>query len=300
MRYKDRLIPLDTKIIKSIYAVGDIHGNFIPFADDLVNSCKVKNCAVIVCGDIGLGFGSEENVLMQFDKMEEMLSSKNIFAIFFRGNHDDPELFTYKEDNFTNNYPHIIIAEDFSIVEYYQKTKYKLTSYRILLWGGGISVDRKYRSPGISYWKNEPPTRITEEMIKNNGDIDCVCSHSSPSFCMPQCDFSIYSFYAIDPNLKDDIIEERKILSDGAATIYKMNRDTLTLWVYGHYHNMYYNINMNDEMTTSCPGVMFIGLDMFRTDYSVKKLMNYTCRFFNRKHRNHIITICKPNAKNYR
>ena len=55
MRYQNKLIKLDTKLVKSIYTVGDIHGEFLTFADDLVNSCKqqivVSLAAVILALD---------------------------------------------------------------------------------------------------------------------------------------------------------------------------------------------------------------------------------------------------------
>ena len=57
MIYPDQKILLpDT--VKAIYAVGDIHGEFMACVNDLTESCKLKDAAVIVCGDIGMGFNS--------------------------------------------------------------------------------------------------------------------------------------------------------------------------------------------------------------------------------------------------
>lgn len=296
MRYKDKLIPLDTKTVHALYAVGDIHGNFMLFADDLINSCKVKNCAVIVCGDIGLGFLSFGLIASEFEKIEVMLAKRNIFVIFFRGNHDDPSWFEYKDDTFADNFPHIIIAEDFIVADY-QKKSY---SYKTLLWGGGISIDRKWRIEGMSYWKNEDIVPLHEELFDKYSlrDIDFVCTHIAPDFCQPYSDKNLKDIFRIDSELKEDLANERKILSSGAELIYNHNKDTLITWVYGHYHNMYYGFNMNAEMESKCPGVHFIGLDMIRTsNHSIKDFNKSRYDFYNRKHKNHIITLFNIYAK---
>lgn len=289
MRYQNKIIPLNIKKVKSIYSVGDIHGDFLTFADDLVNSCKVKNCCVIVCGDIGLGFFSNERMAEFFEKMEQMFALKNIYVIFFRGNHDDPDWFIYKEDEFTNNYPHVIIAEDFTIVEHNNK----VFPYKILLWGGAISIDRNYRYPGTTYWRNEEVVPLSPE-FEEDKQINCVCSHSAPAFCLPINSSNLQNFFKIDSTLKEDLTKEREILENGAYMLKAANKSTLNLWLYGHYHDIYYNNpRMNDDLTYFEP-VRFIGLDMLRYPISNSKCCsadNYN--FYNRKHKNHIVEIIK-------
>ena len=81
MRYQNKLIKLDTKLVKTIFAVGDIHGEFLTFADDLVNSCKVKNCCVIVCGDIGLGFYSRDKMKEFFQRTMTTILIRFCFGV---------------------------------------------------------------------------------------------------------------------------------------------------------------------------------------------------------------------------
>ena len=287
MRYPNKSIVLDKNLVKYIYAVGDIHGDFLTFADDLVNSCKVKNCCVIVCGDIGLGFYSIDKMKDFFRRMEEMFVAKNIFVIFFRGNHDDPAWFEYIEDDFANEYPHIIIAEDFTIVE--READHYL--YRILLWGGAISIDRTRRLLGHTYWPGEEVTPLPAEFAEDK-EIHCVCTHSAPDFCLPINSSNLSDWYLVDMQLEKDLKEERETIGKGAWTLCRANKDTMSLWVYGHYHDAYYNNSrMNDELATLFP-VRFIGLDMMRYNkVEVQDFNNITYDFYNRPHKNHIIKI---------
>ena len=289
MRYPNKIIKLDINKVKAIYGVGDIHGEFLTFADDLVNSCKVKNCCVIVCGDIGLGFYSREKTAEFFQRMQTMFSAKNIYVIFFRGNHDDPQWFEYIDDEFATNYPNIIIAEDFTIVEH-NNDKYP---YRVLLWGGAVSIDRTRRILGRSYWHDEEVKPLPVEFTEDK-EINCVCSHSAPDFCLPVNSDNLSTWFLYDNTLKQDLDTERTILSQGAHTLRNANKSTLSLWLYGHYHDIYFNDwRMNDELAYFAP-IRFIGLDMMRyTSFDVKAYADDCYNFYNRNHKNHIIEIIK-------
>lgn len=288
MRYPNKKIVLDINKVKSIYGVGDIHGDFLTFADDLVNSCKVKNCCVIVCGDIGLGFYSRERTAEFFQRMQTMFSAKNIFVIFFRGNHDDPAWFNYVDDEFAVNYPNVIIAEDFTIVEH-NNDQYP---YKILLWGGAVSIDRTRRVLGRSYWYDEEVLPLPVEFAEDK-ELNCVCTHSAPDFCLPIDSSNLHTWYLYDTTLEADLKKEREIISTGAHTLRKANRSTLSLWLYGHYHDIYFNnFRMNAELSYFEP-IRFIGLDMMRSSYDVSSLNSDTYNFYNRKHKNHLIEIFK-------
>ena len=265
-----------------------IHGEFLTFADDLVNSCKVKNCCVIVCGDIGLGFYSRDRVKQFFQRMQTMFSSKNIFVVFFRGNHDDPKWFEYIDDEFATDYPNVIIAEDFTIVS---RERDNDDPYNVLLWGGAVSIDRTYRVLDRSYWHGEEVLPLPVEFA-NNKELHCVCSHSAPDFCLPVDSHNLEGWFLRDFQLQKDLKKEREILSQGAYTLYNANRTTLSLWVYGHYHDIYYNSpRMNEEIARFAP-VQFIGLDMMRyNSYDVKSMNEDTYNFYNRPHKNHLLKI---------
>jgi hypothetical protein len=218
--------------------------------------------------------------------MQTMLSPYGIYVIFFRGNHDDPSWFKYQDDEFAVNYPNLYIAEDFTIVDFHK--------YNVLLWGGGISIDRSQRVKNTSYWEDEfvkpLPKDFDFEMYdpENNLDIHCVCTHSAPDFCLPVTTTGIEHFFSVDKMLEFDVNEERTTISKGAY-ILKRNNPNLCLWVYGHYHDTFFNSwEMNEEIS-KFKGIRFIGLDMFREKHSREQTNQYHYNMYNRQHKNDLL-----------
>lgn len=285
MRYSNKVIEFTKEHnLNKVYCVGDIHGNFVAFADDIINSCKLKNCLVIVNGDCGFGFFSSKKMAEIFQKLQTILSPNNVYVIFFRGNHDDPEWFDYKDDNFATNYPNVIIAEDFTVVKFYYK-------FNILLWGGAVSIDRTNRIKNYSYWENEKIKSLPTEFDSEDFDLCAVCTHSAPDFCLPVTTKAIEGWFSRDNMLEYDLKEERETISKGAY-ILKRNNPRLRVWTYGHYHDSYFNTwDMNEEMFKFA-GIRFIGLDMFREKYDREDFIKNRYDRVNRKHKNDLVCIC--------
>ena len=96
---------------------------------------------------------------------------------------------------------------------------------------------------------------------------------------------NLHNWYLYDTTLEADLKKEREIISTGAHTLRKANRSTLSLWLYGHYHDIYFNnFRMNAELSYFEP-IRFIGLDMMRSSYDVSSLNSDTYNFYNRKHK---------------
>lgn len=281
MRVKDNYI-ID-KSINNVYATGDIHGNFKSLIFDITDSCKYKNSIIICCGDIGLGFDSENLIYDIFTWMENKLNKTNNYLVFFRGNHDDPYWFNYKEDRFLSEFNHIIIAEDFSLLNY--------KGENILLWGGGISIDRTQRTPNYSYWNNEAILPLPDKFKETYLDISIVCSHEAPSDCLPYTKDLILDFCKIDPGLDEECSIGRDLLSYGFIN-HLSKYNSIKLWIYGHYHNRYINyIQMNDFLN-KYKNTRFIGLDMFRlSTFDKKNFKAINAGIFERKHSGDYISL---------
>lgn len=283
MRYKNRVIEFTLKDnLSQAYCSGDIHGNFVPFADDIITSCKLKNSIVIVNGDCGFGFFSKSKMKEYFQKIQTMISPNNVYVIFFRGNHDDPSWFDYQDDEFAVNYKNVIIAEDFTVV--------KFMHFNILLWGGAVSVDRYSRVKNTSYWENEGVKPLPVEFDSYDFNLSAVCTHSAPDFCLPCCDKGLEHLFRIDNTLQFDLKEERETLSKGAYVL-KRNNPNLGVWTYGHYHDSFFNSwEMNEEIFRFA-GIRFIGLDMFREKYSREDFCELHYNRFNRDHKSDLVCI---------
>ena len=285
MRYPDQYIKLpDT--VKTIHAIGDIHGEFLSCINDLTESCKLKDAAVIVCGDIGMGFNSPNWYISMFHKLEMRIAERNLYLICFRGNHDDPSYFVYKEnDELTKRFPHIILAEDFTIVE-------AADQYKILLWGGARSIDKVNRLEGYSYWSGEMPKELPEKFKENGFDLNCVCSHTCPSFCFPITKGGVAEWAKYDNVLLEDCEKERQYLTEGCQHLMINNPFTLELWCYGHFHDTIWNYSYANDELYRYSKCQFIGLDMFRnSSYDRKNIVGKRYGIFNREHANDIIKI---------
>lgn len=240
--------------MNTVYAVGDIHGEFRNFFYSLKNG--YNDCVVIVAGDCGFGFNKFIYYCDLFNKYNEMLSKNNIYVYFIRGNHDDPSYFEEEKIK----YERIKCVPDYSIIQVGDKN--------ILCVGGGISVDRIWRkqeeykinrykkNKRHLYWQNEAPffseTKLNE-ILKSNININCIISHTSPHFAFPNdvLKHEIESWFKLDDKLLKDLTQERKTLTEIYDFLTK-NNQTLDTWVYGHFHK--YN---EDEIS----GVLFIALD---------------------------------------
>lgn len=249
--------------VDSIFAIGDIHGNFNSLVNT-INKYELKNCCIIVCGDCGLGFYSINTTKKQLSILNKTAKDNNVYIVMLRGNHDDPSFFSNGYINTKN----ILAVPDYTVL-----------NDCILLIGGAISIDRQYRQQkeltqfdaykknhpevtldeyrkenGGVYWTDEPPTfsyESLEEIKKLNINIQHVCTHTCPSFCTPLTKDGISSWMEMDDELEKDVDNER----DTMDLIYnKLIQDNhkLQTWTYGHYH--YHNSELHN-------GIKFIMLD---------------------------------------
>lgn len=239
-----------------IYFVGDLHGDFSQI-NVFTHSKNLENCAIIICGDIGIGFDSDEYYRQVFNHITKTLSKRNIHVYMFRGNHDNKEFF---DGNHFVDFQYIHIIPDYSII--------KTPSRCILCVGGATSIDRvwrinrdeemamrykryhscsleeAYKKSKHSYWPTEVFVFDKEELnnIQNQGIlIDTVCTHTCPSFCYPYTKDGIAMWVEKDERLSDDLHDERENCNKLLNWL-KANGHNITNWYYGHFHSSYVEI----------------------------------------------------------
>ena len=198
----------------------------------------LNNSIIFVCGDCGFGFNKLGYYLPILNKINELLESTNTHLIFVRGNHDDPSYFDGEVINLSN----IKAVPDYTVV--------KTSKLNVLCVGGAISVDRTWRKQSEArlnkykkstqkklYWENEAPyfnENIINELKEHNININIVITHTSPSFTFPYEKDSAAGWLKIDPNLKTDLINERKLMDDLYNTL--LTEHKIYVWSYGHFH----------------------------------------------------------------
>lgn len=232
------------------YVVADIHG--LPHLIlDNIRKYDIRNCVLIVAGDIGLGFHTYMSHYQQYFNINKELEERDVNVFLVRGNHDDKSYFDELRINFSN----IKSIPDYTVITVGERN--------ILCVGGGISIDRKYRKSRykltIKNFKEQIP-KLTEEELKEvvlplyfeneqvvlntelidditdwGINVDYVVTHSAPDFCFPRDKFNIQSWIKEDNDLEFDIDSERGLLT--ALYLYlKDKKHILKHWVYGHFH----------------------------------------------------------------
>lgn len=255
-----------------IYAIGDLHGYY----ESLLNWIKtndITESAIIICGDVGLGFEKPGYYEQMCNKFKKVCSDRNVTVFAFRGNHDDPSYF-YGGNR--------IDTECFKAIPDYSVISNGV--HNILCVGGAISIDRSARIASMrqdvytyaiwhncpldvaekrvtskSYWEDEKPyydDDAMDELSVNDVKIDIVCTHDAPPFCPPLTKDGIGDYLEYDKALSDDIDESRNVFSEILAKLI-LDNHPVTNWVYGHYH-------FHDQIESD--GIVYTVLDMYRVN----------------------------------
>jgi len=197
-----------------------------------------SNCLFIVAGDCGFGFNKPKYYETILEKYNKIFAYNNTYVVFVRGNHDDPSYF----DGETVNLSNIKAVPDYSVIE----TK----GNNILCVGGAVSIDRTWRKDQEQrvnrfakshkrkfYWEDEAPVLKIDEICEatKGREIQCVVSHTAPSFVGPVNHIGIDEWSEKDASIVDDIKQERLVLDK----VYETLRDQGSrpkYWAYGHFH----------------------------------------------------------------
>lgn len=240
-----------------IYLTGDLHGNvdfikLINFHDHKASHLTKKDYLIIL-GDFGLIWSHDtENTIGEKEKkLIKRLNSWNWTTLFIDGNHENHDRL--------NSYPEVEmfgskvgkIAD--SIFHLKRGHIYNIEEKKFFVFGGGLSVDKEYRIPGISWWPNELPSREEIEFGLDNlnahqNKVDYILTHESPRRFIPDI------LGKIDPRLPESA-KYNSPVAKFLDIIYEQN--SFEKWFCGHYHEdktidnlrvMYYNIKSLEDL----------------------------------------------------
>lgn len=237
--------------------LGDLHSNIAHLIYTLSRGI-LDNNSIIQVGDFGVGFIGYDRDLHNLKILDEALGIHKVKLYIVRGNHDDPSYFKGDRKNELNEIlKNIIFVEDYEI--------HTIENKKVLFIGGAISIDRKMRVEGKSYWKDEGITvnnNKIKEIIKQEESIDILITHSAPDFCDPigYTSSLVRMYKQNDSELIEDLREERQNLSkifDELDEICKFKYH-----FYGHFHKN------NHQKIVNCNHFLvnigeFINLDKF-------------------------------------
>lgn len=215
---------------KQIYLVGDLHGNYKRFKEELLEN-DYRDCVFIMLGDQVMLY---DDSWRQYRKLDNLFRERNCIAYFIRGNHDCAYYHTqeYYALHFTNIFP-----MNKGIIEY--------RGYRGFVFGGAISLNRMLMKEGQNYWASFDYIDPWDNY--KNFSFDFIIGHTGPIpdgiVFNSNCD----KFLVMDKELKNDLAREQEELTDMACYL------TPKHWFMGHYHKNYeYTITPMDGYECQC------------------------------------------------
>lgn len=203
-----------------IIIVGDVHGAYPQLRYDISRS--YRDAHIIQVGDFGLGFHKPNYYRTELTDVSRTLTKTNCHLYVIRGNHDDPSYFT--ETNNPFELTNITVLADYSELELLGKS--------ILLIGGAVSVDRRFREEGKNWWSKEDfNLKLEDQFPYKDRQYDLIVTHTRPGVCGAFKGFDNIKYWCDqDPDLKNDLIEESQQLD------YIYERTKPKDWIYGHFH----------------------------------------------------------------
>jgi len=179
---------------KLIYILGDVHGNFKALLHNIEEK-DLKDCYLICVGDLGIGFQySYQGEIFACERLSQIFKKRNIQFLSIRGNHDDPKFFKGKDRIV---YPNFELLEDYTVK--------KINGETFLFVGGAVSIDKKVRNKGTSWWSDEVFVLDESKIVP----CDVLITHSAPAWLGPFDKGGLINWIKNDPSLWDECVKER-------------------------------------------------------------------------------------------
>ncbi|MDE5856062.1 MAG: metallophosphoesterase [Anaeroplasmataceae bacterium] len=204
-----------------IYITGDTHGQ-IDFSKLLSTKLMdlTENDYVIICGDCGVLFFLDE-----MNEMIDMYSSLPFTVLFVDGNHENFDLLnSFPIEEWNGGKVHRLSN---TLIHLMRGQVFQIEGSTFFTFGGGLSIDKEFREPGISWWPDEMPTdEEIEEGLKNlaryDNKVDFVLTHDCPTSLEKLV--SLYTWKQIQHAKSNEALEKCK---EGLSFMH---------WYFGHYH----------------------------------------------------------------
>lgn len=194
--------------------VGDIHGEF----PELVWKTRgITDTTFIIAGDCGIGFDNSLEDTYIRKRFDSKLGNSGNIILCLRGNHDNPK---YYQEGELIDFQHLKTLPDYTHLTWGDR--------KVLVIGGGVSVDREWRleemrKTGKELWWPDEGITHSPELLDTKEDI--IISHMAPLCVGP-----VLIRGEEDHETWAAIKSDREYLS----TVLKETRPSR--WIFGHYH----------------------------------------------------------------
>lgn len=203
---------------------GDTHGTIdinkiVRFFDEHEGE-YTEDDYLIICGDVGVcGFSGSDEAATR-----EVFRNLPVTTLFIDGNHENFEhLNSYPVDVWCGGKVHFI---ERNIIHLIRGQVFDINETRFFTFGGAHSIDKMYRTPGVSWFPEEMPTYAEYEegwynLEKVGFQVDYILTHSGPREVVAAMGYG---------EMSDDEVALRQYLQRVAD-----NTD-FTAWYFGHFH----------------------------------------------------------------
>lgn len=227
-----------------VVLTGDTHGtqgirerlSLLKFA---LPRMKKEHLTIIVLGDFGLMLEREEYE-RDIKLVEERLSRiENVTLAFLSGNHENFDIVNNLEEveKWGNKVGYV--SENI----YHLKTGrvYEIEGETYAIYGGALSIDKYRRIEGVSWWKEEIPSKeenqlFIEEMLARNWEVDYLLTHTAATN-----EIRLIDMYPFTGKLEDFVARDIQVIKEGIE-IRKFH-------AFGHFH---INKNLIEEHKIIC------------------------------------------------
>lgn len=123
-----------------------------------------------------------------------------------------------------------VVKKEKPFVAYLKRGKiYTIDKFKFLVLGGALSIDKKYRIPGRSWWPNEYWSEEEKDdlfkLLKKENEFDFVLTHTGPNIINKTVTFKNRTFYL--PKFTDEVAALNEEID---------SRITCKQWFCGHWH----------------------------------------------------------------
>jgi len=239
----------------TIFVTGDTHSDPLPRFKALCRQTEeeggaslTKEDVVIIAGDFGViwGDGTPKDARIE-DYILDTLERMPFTTLFIDGNHENfNRLMRFPVESGYGGKVGVLRP---SVLHLRQRGHvYTIDGRKIWCFGGGISVDKNYRSEGISWWPQEEPSTAEycyglSQLEKQNWEVDYVLTHAGPSGAVDAMRLpplresfgdKVYEYDPVSPYLEH---VSRKL--------------RFKKWFFGHYHKDHKDIKEISSVTAS-------------------------------------------------
>lgn len=181
-----------------IFITGDTHGTIdmlkLGSKSWPIGQTLTKKDYLIVAGDFGLLWSSQ--IDEDEKRLTRWLEEKPWTTLFIDGNHENHQRLSRLRK--VKKFGGIAGRVSSSIFHLRRGEIYTIEGKSFFCFGGGDSIDKKYRTEGVSWWREEIPSQKEQQyalanLEKHDNTVDYVIAHTCPMTIFKMTGLSDYS-----------------------------------------------------------------------------------------------------------